>query len=94
MKSSCEWSKAVFVLIVVSTYDDMPSEPNMECLRVHEICQIVHNVATRYGRSEEDGYRISTLTESFSRIPMKRFGQSEDVAAVLLSLVSPESPVV
>ncbi len=27
----------------------MPREPNMECLRVHEICQIVHNVRQRYG---------------------------------------------
>src|SRR6187455_1252177 len=28
----------------------MPSEPNMECLGVHEICQIVHNVRQRQGR--------------------------------------------
>jgi len=44
----------------------MPRAPNMECLGVHEICQIVHNVRRRYGRSEEDVYRISTLTGSFA----------------------------
>jgi len=38
----------------------MPRESNMECLGVHEICQIVHNVRRRYGRSEEDVYRINT----------------------------------